>query len=125
MEPCKFKQSNITYGENQKEYLPLPAHIDPLDKEGKVTTRWQLSWWERLTVLFTGKFWFMQMTFGGRLQPQLPMIDNPFDEGGLYAVGKDDIREASEGDGGQKADVKEETGQAEQEPGSEVSQAAE
>jgi hypothetical protein len=29
--------------------------------------------------LFTGEFWFIQLTFGHKLQPQLPTLDKPFE----------------------------------------------
>lgn len=71
MKPLKFKGHNIVFGENQKEYQPLPALYD----SGTVITCWKLSWRERLKILFTGKFWLSQMTFGDALQPQLPSAD--------------------------------------------------
>ena len=39
MNPIPFKGSNVIYGENQSEYLPLPA----LRIEGNVYSCWELS----------------------------------------------------------------------------------
>jgi hypothetical protein len=56
----------VTYAENQPEYLPLPAHKCP---DGCVTTRWKLSWKERLRVLLSGNIWLQVLTFNAPLQP--------------------------------------------------------
>lgn len=77
MKPIKFKEYNVTFAETQSEYLPLPAFKER-DKYGKVITCWQLSFRERIKVLFTGKVWFSVLTFNQALQPQLPTIDKPY-----------------------------------------------
>jgi hypothetical protein len=66
MKPVPFLGSNVVYAKDQPEYLPLPAHRSP---GGDVTTCWQLSWWERLTILLYGHLWLTVMTFNGPLQP--------------------------------------------------------
>lgn len=68
MKPIKFKEQNITFAENQPEYLPLPAFKDPGD-QGAVVTCWRLSLYERLIILFTGKLWASSMTYHQPLQP--------------------------------------------------------
>lgn len=74
MKPIDFPQANVTWAEHQPEYIPLPSYVD-----GRETiTRWQLTWWERLAILFSGKFWLRQMNFRDRLQPQKPQIEDPF-----------------------------------------------
>ncbi|MHA1345026.1 MAG: hypothetical protein ACTSO3_01365 [Candidatus Heimdallarchaeaceae archaeon] len=77
MKPIKFKESNCTYAKDQPEYLPLPVYRSE-EPEGDVISCWKLTWRERLKILFTGCFWFSQLTFHQPLQPQLPMIDKPF-----------------------------------------------
>lgn len=74
MQPVKFKESNIIFGENQPQYQPLPAF---LDEEGTVVTVWKLSLWERIRVLFTGRLYMITMTFKSPVQPMLPTIYNP------------------------------------------------
>lgn len=74
MKPIKFKQHNVVYAENQKEYLPLPVFKQPDDPEGKVTSCWRLSIWERIRVLVMGRLFFQTMTFNQPLQPQLPAL---------------------------------------------------
>ncbi len=56
----------ITFAENQPEYIPLPAHRQP---DGTVTTRWRLTWRERLRILLTGDLWLQVLTFNRPLQP--------------------------------------------------------
>jgi hypothetical protein len=54
------------FGKNQEQYDNLPAYIDP---EGCVTSRWRLTWRERLSIFFTGNLWLSVLTFGDPLQP--------------------------------------------------------
>lgn len=74
MKPVKFLGANMLLGANQPEYLALPAHRDG---DGVITTCWKLSPWGRLKVLFTGRVWLQQMTFGGRVQPQKASAGKP------------------------------------------------
>lgn len=74
MKPVAFPEQTVVMAKDQPEYLPLPAHRDA---EGLVTTCWKLTFKERLIVLFLGKFWFQQHTFGMRLQPQRPSVEMP------------------------------------------------
>lgn len=71
MIPVKFNGQNMTFAENQPEYIPLPAHRD---KEGMVTTCWNLSFWERVKVLFGAKLWWQQLTFNTPIQPVKPSV---------------------------------------------------
>lgn len=82
MKPIHFKEVNVVLAEisDQEEYLPLPAFYNQTDSTGPVISCWQLDWKERLKLLFTGKVWLQQLTFRMPLQPQLPMIDYPFEE---------------------------------------------
>jgi hypothetical protein len=72
MKPISFAHSNTTFGTNQPQYKPLPAHVD---KDGIVTTCWTLNFWERLCVLFGSPVYISQMTFHQALQPQLVRLD--------------------------------------------------
>ncbi len=76
MIPIKHKFCTTVFAEGQPEYLQLPAWVGP-EPEKRVVTCWKLSWFERLKVLFTGRLWFSQLTFGQPLQPQLPEVDCP------------------------------------------------
>lgn len=58
--------SEITYAEDQPEYIPLPALRFP---DGLVVTRWNLSWKERLHILFGGNIFLGLLTFNNPLQP--------------------------------------------------------
>ncbi len=75
MKPIKFKESNIIFAKDQPEYLPLPAYKN--DK-GDVISLWQLNFFERIKILFTGRMWFHVSTFNKPLQPQLPTLKYPF-----------------------------------------------
>lgn len=70
MNPVKFPESNVVYGQFQKEYKPLPAmRVD--GPAGDVITCWNLSLFERLKVLFSGEVWVSQLTFHAPIQPQM------------------------------------------------------
>lgn len=58
--------SEVTYAKDQPEYLPLPALKF---SDGLVITRWQPSFWERLSLLFGGSVILGQLTFNQPLQP--------------------------------------------------------
>lgn len=75
MEPIKFKGSNVTFAKNQPEYLSLLTHKTD---DGRVTSCWGLSFFERLKVLLTGKIWLSVLTFNKPLQPQRLSVKCPF-----------------------------------------------
>lgn len=66
MIPIEFEGSNVVIGKDQPEYHPLPAK---LDKDGTVTTCWELSPEERQEIFTTGKLYLRQLTFNKNLQP--------------------------------------------------------
>ena len=75
MNPLPFPEQTAVLAKDQDEYEQLPVFAS--DEE--MISCWRFTWWERLRVLFGGKMWLRQMTFGHRLQPQLPQIEHPFD----------------------------------------------
>lgn len=77
MEPIEFEEANVVFGKDQPPYLPLPAYCDDV-QGGRIFHCWQLSWWERFKILFTGRLWISVLTFNKKLQPIKPMADNPF-----------------------------------------------
>lgn len=68
MKPIKFPEHNVVYAENQEEYQPLPAWKNN-SPQGEVVSCWQLSFKERLKVLFTGKLWVCLLSFNKPLTP--------------------------------------------------------
>ncbi len=70
MKPIEFSEQNTIIAENQPEYLPLPAFKND-STEGEVVSCWELSFIERIRILFTGKLWVMIMTFNQGLAPIL------------------------------------------------------
>lgn len=68
MKPIEFKGHNVVFAKDQKEYQPLPAlRID--SPQGEVITCWELSFWERMRVLWTGRVWLSLMSFNKPLTP--------------------------------------------------------
>lgn len=78
MIPVQFPEQTIVIAKDQPQYLPMPAHREPLDESGRLTFCWKLSWRERIKVLLTGKIWHQTLTFNGPLQPQKLLADKPF-----------------------------------------------
>lgn len=75
MKPIKFKQSNVVFAKDQKEYQPLPAFkIDSSVVE--VITCWKMNFWERLTVFITSKVYLSLLTFGKPLMPQYMSVND-------------------------------------------------
>ena len=73
MKPEKFKECNVTYGEGQNEYMPLPAlRFD----DGTVVMCWKLSWKELFKVVFHRKVWVSLLTFNHPLQPISVSVDH-------------------------------------------------
>jgi hypothetical protein len=66
MKPKKFKEVNVTYGENQPEYLPLPAYHA---ENGQAVFCFELDDEERKRVAETGEVWVSLLTFNQPLQP--------------------------------------------------------
>lgn len=58
--------SEITFAKDQSEYLPLPALKF---QDGLVVTRWSLSLWERVAILFGGSVYIGLLTYNKPLQP--------------------------------------------------------
>ncbi|AFM54841.1 hypothetical protein B620_gp63 [Croceibacter phage P2559S] len=77
MKPVKTRHTNITYGEGQEDYQPLPAWRNP---EGQVVTCWELTDEEVEKIIQTKRIHLMQLTFNQPLQPislhaETPIID--------------------------------------------------
>lgn len=72
MKPVEFKEHNVVYAKDQKQYIPLPGlrkgqyDINP---EGAFVTCWKPSLKDRLRILFGGNFWLETLTFWHNLQP--------------------------------------------------------
>ena len=64
----------VVYAKDQPQYLPLPSIREP---DGCVTTRWKLTWKERLKILFHGCIYHVQLTFNSPIQPIRMGVDPP------------------------------------------------
>lgn len=76
MKPIEFAEQTVVIAKDQPQYRPLPAH-EYHDQSGRIVCCWQLSWRERLRLVFTGKVWNHILTFGQPLQPHLLEIEKP------------------------------------------------
>jgi hypothetical protein len=56
-------------------FLPLPAYYDKESESGTVVCCWELSFIERLKVLFKGEIWLSLMSFNKPLTPHRLTID--------------------------------------------------
>jgi hypothetical protein len=74
MKPIEFPGCNVVLGRGQSRYQELPARSDG----NCVSSCWKLTWKERLKILFTGKLWLAQLTFGHRFQPQAPSLTDDY-----------------------------------------------
>lgn len=71
MTPVAFEGQTHVIGAGQPEYQPLPAAL-----EGNcITTCWELSDEEVAVLVRTRRLWIHQLTFGQRMQPQLPAVE--------------------------------------------------
>lgn len=68
MKAKEFKEANVVYGENQPQYLPLPAHKT---EEGQAIFCFDLDEEERKQIAETGELWVSLLTFNQPLQPIL------------------------------------------------------
>lgn len=63
---------------DQPQYIPLPvAHVHYSDGVRSMISCYRLTWRERLRILFSGKVWWEQLTFGQPLQPQKLYLAEP------------------------------------------------
>jgi len=76
MKIIDFKEVNVTYAEDQVEYLSLPVYKRD---DGEITCCWKLSFWEKVKVLFTGCLWLSILTFNFPLQPIKLSVHKPDD----------------------------------------------
>lgn len=77
MELIEFEGQTLVIAKDQPQYRPMPAHVDAGSVEKRVTCCWQLTPWERIRLLFTGRIWHQVLTFGTPIQPQLLLLDKP------------------------------------------------
>ncbi len=66
----------FVFAKDQPEYDNLPT-FKYGDREGKVLSRWKLSWRERLRILFTGDMYLTTLTFNQPLQPVMLQVEKP------------------------------------------------
>lgn len=62
---------HVVYAANQPEYRPLPVWKR---QDGRVVSRWRLTWRERIAALMGRSIYLEVMTFGAPLQPIFPTL---------------------------------------------------
>ena len=72
-----FPEVTVIFAKDQPQYRPLPAYRIEGDPKGRVICCWELSWRERLVLLFRGVLWHQILTFNHPLQPQLITTRKP------------------------------------------------
>jgi hypothetical protein len=75
MKPIEFKGQTMEFASSQGEYITLPAHF----KDNIVTSCWSVSILERFRIMFNGKIFVQQLTFGKPLQAQKLSPINPIE----------------------------------------------
>lgn len=73
MKPIETKDTNCIYAKDQPEYLPLPVHRVG-NPEGEIISCWELTWKERIILLFGGRVYISMWTFNKPLQPIRPYV---------------------------------------------------
>jgi hypothetical protein len=69
----------IVLAKDQPEYISLPvAYVEYTDGTRSMISCYRLTWRERLRILFSGKVWWEQLTFGQPLQAQKMYLREPF-----------------------------------------------
>lgn len=74
MKPVSFKEQNIVFARDQREYIPLPAFRNPNDPRGQVISCWKGNFLDRLIFLFTGKVWLNLLSFNKPVTPSIVSI---------------------------------------------------
>ena len=62
MEAVKFPQANVMVGKGQKEYLPVPGHIEKDDPSGELTYCFELSVEEMIELMHCRKIYVQLLT---------------------------------------------------------------
>lgn len=78
MKPINFDGADILFGENQPEYMPLPAKRGNWPKGGEIHTCWELSPEELEEIQKTGVIWVSILTLRQPLQPVSLSTKKPF-----------------------------------------------
>jgi hypothetical protein len=76
MKLIEFPEQTVVIAKHQPQYIPLPAHQFK-DENGTIACCWQLTFWERVRILFTGRLWHLVLTFNQPLQPQRLQVEKP------------------------------------------------
>lgn len=70
----KLVLEEVTYAKDQPQYNPLPV---VKSQDGHLTSRWKLSFLERVRILFCGDVYLRIHTFNKPLQPVKLTITEP------------------------------------------------
>jgi hypothetical protein len=76
MKLVEFPEQTTVIAKDQPPYAQFPCH-QVGDARDTIIACWELSIFERLKILFTGKVWHLILKFDQKLQPQLLLVDKP------------------------------------------------
>lgn len=99
MHPIEFPEHNAVFAKDQPPYKPLPVFKEESSR-GELISCWQLSWRERLRILYTGKLWLAMLTFN---KPPMPMLPTTQKSDVLQKLDPEDVSPA--GGGGRRPGV--------------------
>lgn len=75
----EYPWKKVVFGHTEDAELPLRGIMAADDlRLGLATTRWTLSWKERLMVLFTGSVWVQILTYHQPIPPIKLLASEPF-----------------------------------------------
>ena len=74
MKPIRFPEVNKTYAKDQPQYQPIPVFEDS-SPNGTIVSCWELTWKEKLKIIFTGKIWMGLMCFHKPLTPSILSVN--------------------------------------------------
>ena len=77
MRTVEFSEQTVVFAKDQPEYRPLPAYRHDGDPTGRIVCCWELTWRERLRLLWAGRIWHSVLTFNQPLQPQKLDVQKP------------------------------------------------
>lgn len=83
MRAIEFPQHTDVLAKDQPEYQPLPVHIGP-SPNYEMTACFELTPDEIAEIVYSGRIFITQITFGGKLQPIRQSTMSPFTDPVLF-----------------------------------------
>ena len=68
---------DATFAKDQAPYVPLPVIVSMEFESRRATSRWRMSWKDRIRALLFGDVYVQMLTFGRPLQPLKLLTKEP------------------------------------------------